>query len=196
MRLPAGVESRGGEGAGDDRADQRNARQPLDVYAGEVDSLLDYRTRRVVDRHAAGKARLWAGSRRSGRSDLSGRSAFHLHDVGSRRGDCQPVGDDAADHVRDVLLRNDLRADERTDYSDRVDARMGANDHAVSSAPLFYCDHALRLSQGRRSLRTVGRLRSVSCLRCHFQYAGRIDLQKTGLVKVKCDVAVRYKIVL
>ena len=88
---------------------------------------------------------------------------------------------DAADDVRDVFLRDDLRADERTDYPDRVDARLGAGDHAASPAPLFHRDHACGLSQRYGARGTVGRLCGAGRFRPCLWYVGYTDLQETDV---------------
>lgn len=57
VRLPACTQSGGREGARDDRADQRHARRPPDLHAGQTDSLLDHRSGR-----ADGRPCRWHGS--------------------------------------------------------------------------------------------------------------------------------------
>lgn len=96
-------------------------------------------------------------------------------------GDRQSIRYDAADDVRDVFLRDDLRADERTDYPDRVDARLGAGDHAASPAPLFHRDHACGLSQRYGARGTVGRLCGAGRFRPCLWYVGYTDLQETDV---------------
>ena len=120
-------------------------------------------------------------ARRRGRCGLSGRRALHRHDVGTGRGDRQSIRYDAADDVRDVFLRDDLRADERTDYPDRVDARLGAGDHAASPDPLFHRDHACGLSQRYGARGTVGRLCGAGRFRPCLWYVGYTDLQETDV---------------
>ena len=82
LRLPAGAEPRKREGDRNHRADQRHARQPADLHAGQADPLLGDRNGRAGCGHAAGMDRLRTGSGRKHRGHLPGRGALRPHHVG------------------------------------------------------------------------------------------------------------------
>ena len=107
---------------------------------------------------------------------VSGVGAVHPYHVGRRRYLRQPLRDDAADDVRHVLLRDDIRPDERTHHPDRVHARVGAGDHALPAAPLLHRSHAFGLPQGNDDRRIVGQLRRAGVVRRRVQPMGRTEL--------------------
>lgn len=181
LRVPACAEPRGRKGEGHHRTDQRHPGRPLYLYAGETGALLGDRPRAARVRHAAGMGRLRAGAHGFVRRHLSGGRALHPYDVGHRRGDRQQFRHHAAGDVRDVLLRDALRADERPGDPRRVDARLGAVDHPLPSAPLFRGDHACRLPQGYDVRRIVGRLCRAGRFCVRVRVAGGPDLPQADV---------------
>lgn len=181
MRIPARPEPRGRKGVRDHRADQRDARKPVRLYTGQADPLLADRAGRAHRRHDDRLARLRARSRWVARQHLPCCRAFHPGHVGIRGDRGQLLVEHAADHVRDVLLRDDLHSYERTAHPDSVHAPMGAANHLRPAAPLFHRYHAGRLSQGSDRRQHVALLRRPRRLRHRIQCDGRPDLPQTVL---------------